>query len=44
MVLNGKLQTGNPQNYTLQPHDEVAIVVGKPPAKIPSSFKFLGGE
>ena len=42
--LNGKLQTGNPQNYTLQPHDEVAIVVGKPPAKLPSSFKFLGGE
>jgi hypothetical protein len=42
--LNGKLQTGNPQNYTLQSHDEVAIVVGKPPAKIPSSFKFLGGE
>jgi hypothetical protein len=42
--LNGKLQTGNPQNYTLQSHDEIAIVVGKPPAKIPSSFKFLGGE
>ena len=42
--LNGKLQTGNPQSYTLQSHDEIAIVVGKPPAKIPSSFKFLGGE
>ena len=42
--LNGKLQTGNPQKYVLQPHDEVAIVVGKPPAKIPSSYKFLGGE
>jgi hypothetical protein len=42
--LNGKLQTGNPQDYTLQSHDEIAIVVGKPPAKIPSSFKFLGGE
>jgi hypothetical protein len=42
--LNGKLQTGNPQKYVLQPHDEIAIVVGKPPAKIPSSYKFLGGE
>jgi hypothetical protein len=42
--LNGKLQTGNPQKYVLQPHDEVAIVVGTPPAKIPSSYKFLGGE
>jgi hypothetical protein len=42
--LNGKLQTGNPQRYVLQPHDEVAIVVGKPPATIPSSYKFLGGE
>jgi hypothetical protein len=42
--LNGKLQTGNPQSYTLQSHDEIAIVVGKPPAKIPSSFKFLSGE
>jgi hypothetical protein len=42
--LNGKLQTGNPEKYVLQSHDEIAIVVGKPPANIPSSFKFLGGE
>jgi hypothetical protein len=42
--LNGKLQTGDPQRYVLQPHDEVAIVVGKPPAKIPSKYKFLAGE
>ena len=42
--LNGKLQTGNPQKYVLQSHDEIAIVVGKPPAQIPSSYKFLGGE
>jgi hypothetical protein len=42
--LNGKLQHGDPQNYVLQSHDEVAIVVGKPPKKIPSSYKFLGGE
>jgi hypothetical protein len=42
--VNGKQQTGDPQNYTLQPHDEIAIVVGKPPAHIPSSYKFLAGE
>jgi hypothetical protein len=41
---NGKQQTGNPETYVLQSHDEVAIVVGKPPAKVPSSYKFLGGE
>jgi hypothetical protein len=42
--VNGKQMTGDPQNYTLQPHDEIAIVVGKPPAQIPSSYKFLEGE
>lgn len=42
--LNGKQQTGNPQDHVLQPHDEIAIVVGKPPAKIPSSYAFLPGE
>jgi hypothetical protein len=42
--LNGKQQTGNPQKYVLQPHDEIAIVLGKPPAKIPSSYQFLAGE
>ncbi len=42
--VNGKRQTGNPQTYTLQPHDEVAIVIGTPPATIPSSYKFLAGE
>jgi len=42
--LNGKQQTGNPQKYTLQPHDEIAIVIGKPPATIPKSYQFLSGE
>jgi hypothetical protein len=42
--LNGKLQTGNPQAYTLEPHDEIAIVVGTPPKTIPSTYKFLAGE
>jgi hypothetical protein len=42
--LNGKRHVGNPQRYTLQSHDEIAIVVGKPPAKIPSKYQFLAGE
>lgn len=42
--LNGKRQTGDPQRYVLQSHDEIAIVIGKPPAKIPSSYQFLAGE
>ena len=42
--LNGKLQTDNPQTHTMESHDEIAIVVGKPPAKIPSNYAFLGGE
>ena len=42
--VNGKRQVGNPQRYTLQSHDEVAIVVGKAPAKIPSKYAFLAGE
>jgi hypothetical protein len=42
--VNGKLQTGDPQTYTLKSHDEIAIVVGKPPKKIPKSYPFLAGE
>jgi hypothetical protein len=42
--VNGKLQTGNPENLLLKRHQEIAIVVGKPPAKIPSSYKFAPGE
>jgi hypothetical protein len=42
--VDGKQQTGNPQALVLKPHQEIAIVVGKPPAKIPSSYKFLEGE
>lgn len=42
--VNGKQQTGNPQNLVFKPHQEIALVVGKPPPKIPSSYKFLAGE
>jgi len=42
--LNGKRQTGNPENLVFKPHQEIAFVVGKAPAKIPSSYKFSSGE
>lgn len=42
--LDGKLQTGNPQELVFKPHQEIALVIGKPPATIPSSYKFAPGE
>jgi hypothetical protein len=42
--LDGKLQTGNPQKLVFKPHQEIAFVVGKPPANIPSSYAFAAGE
>jgi hypothetical protein len=42
--LDGKQQTGNPANLVFKPHQEIAFVVGTPPAKIPSSYKFTPGE
>jgi hypothetical protein len=42
--VNGKQETGNPAGLVLKAHQEIAIVVGKPPAKIPSSYKFFPGE
>jgi hypothetical protein len=42
--VNGTQQTGDPQRHVLRAHDEIAIVVGKPPKQIPSSYHFLQGE
>ena len=36
--VNGVRQTGNPQNLILKDHQEIAIVVGKPPKTIPKTF------
>jgi hypothetical protein len=36
--VNGVRQTGNPQRLVLKDHQEIAIVVGKAPKKIPSTF------
>jgi hypothetical protein len=42
--VDGKPQTGNPQDLVFKPHQEIALVVGEPPDKIPSSYKFPAGE
>jgi hypothetical protein len=42
--LDGKQQTGNPATLIFKPHQEIAFVVGKAPAKIPSSFAFAAGQ
>lgn len=42
--VNGKQQHGNPADLVLQPHQEIAITVGKPPSHIPSSYGFPSGE
>jgi hypothetical protein len=42
--LDGKKQTGNPAALVFKPHQEIAFVVGTPPAKIPASYKFSPGE
>jgi hypothetical protein len=41
--VNGERQVENPAGLVLDSHDEIAIVVGKPPAKIPASYKFGEG-
>ena len=42
--VNGKKQTGNPADLVLRAHQEIAIVRGKAPAKIPKKFAFSAGE
>jgi hypothetical protein len=43
VYVNGKLYTGDPRAIPLKEHDEYAIVIGTPPAKIPSSFAWGAG-
>jgi hypothetical protein len=38
--VNGKPYLGNPNDIVLHQHDEYAIVYGKPPKKIPSSYNW----
>ena len=42
MYVNGAPYAGDPSLLKLIKHQEVAIVVGKPPKKIPTSYQFGG--
>ena len=43
VFLEGNRQTGNPAAIALSTHEEIAIVIGSPPAAIPASFAFPAG-
>jgi len=43
LYVNGKLYSGDPRTLKLARHQELAIVIGTPPAKIPSTYKFAAG-
>lgn len=40
--INGKRQTGSPFLHQLQPHEEIVFAIGRPPAKIPSTYDWTG--
>jgi hypothetical protein len=43
VYVNGQLYTGDPAALELKEHQEIAFVIGTPPRKIPSSYKFPPG-
>ena len=42
VYLNGKLYSGDPDDLVLRNHEEIAIVYGKPPKKIPRTYDWQG--
>jgi hypothetical protein len=42
VYVNGKPFTGDPRTIQLLDHEEIAIVIGTPPAKIPAKGNFAG--
>ncbi len=44
VYLAGKPYQGDPTRLVLAPHQEIAVVIGKPPARIPSRYAFSAGE
>jgi hypothetical protein len=40
IYVNGKREHGDPRTLQLSNHREIAIVIGKPPSQIPSSYDF----
>ena len=43
LYVNGVERQGDPRTLVLKAHQEIAFVIGTPPAKIPSSYKFAPG-
>jgi hypothetical protein len=43
VYVNGRPYSGDPAALVLREHQEIAFVIGTPPKKIPSSYKFPGG-
>jgi hypothetical protein len=43
VYVNGSPYPGDPRALELKEHQEIAFVIGTPPAKIPSSYKFPSG-
>jgi hypothetical protein len=44
VFVDGKRQAGNPGRVQLLDHDEIAIVIGTPPARIPDTYAFEPNE
>lgn len=44
VYVNGQKVSGNPADVELKTHLEIAVVIGKPPDAIPSSWDFLEGQ
>ena len=44
VYVDGERRTGNPGTIELVSHQEIAIVIGKPPRTIPSSYDFNPGD
>lgn len=44
LYVDGRPLSGNPARLVLAPHQEIAVVIGKPPSQIPSQYAFPAGE
>jgi hypothetical protein len=44
VFVDGKRHSGNPASIALASHEEIALVIGTPPKKIPSTYDFPSGE
>jgi hypothetical protein len=42
--VNGKRDDDDPTRLVLSSHQEIAIVIGKAPVRIPSTYRFPAGE